>query len=187
MLRKKIKIAEGNKFERLEFDDFYLSPDLTFFSGTTDIRNGLTTGDIIRYKLGNLEFDSTQVITEDVLRQGVVTYHEYYPIERDEYYGKDIMYVMYNGVVYYYNGSGFTITEDNGIDALYECEPDAEEVLIQTEAYIESGKVIIGEDTYLVDLDSGTNALVKYNHMSQRLTEYNDMPVSVFLNERSAF
>ena len=191
MLRYKVKIASDTQYVPIEFDDFYLSPDYTMFSGITTSSSNLNTGDMVRFSAGGTK-DTAYVTTESFVRQGNVLYYEYFPINRDTYYGRDVMHILYNGVVYYYNEGGFTVKDLYGdVDdeeytgyIFVPCDEDAEEVLLPMNAYIEDGKVQIGDDICYVDLDSQDAPVLKYNYMSMQMDEYNGSSITVNLLNR---
>lgn len=187
--RYKVKMSSDTKYVPIAFDDFYLSPDYTLFSGITTSSSNLNTGDMVRFNAGGEE-DIAYVTTESFVRQGNVLYYEIFRISRDTYYDREIIHVMYNGVVYYYN-------EENGgffVKDLYDlgdsefifvpCDSDAEEVLLPVNAYIEDGMVQIGDDICYVDLDSQDDPVLKYNYMSMRMDEYNGSGITVNLMDR---
>lgn len=192
MLKHKIKIDTSAKYDNIEMDDFYLSPDLEFISGTTSYKHELVSGSMVRYQLrsGTLFYESP-LECSNVIRQGKVSYTGLFPLNRATYYGKDIAYVEYNGKVYYVNDGDIVVDFDDNTYIISGVTDSTEEVPIPVTSYIENGIANIDGNELSVDVscvsgfsgmsDDANSPLFKYNYMSRDVDEYNEEPFEIDL------
>lgn len=195
MLVQKIKIDSASLYDNIEFDDFYLSPDLDFVSGTTSSRYGLVTGSMVRYQSnsGTLFYESPLECTNAV-RQGHVVYTGLFPITRTTYYDKQVVYVEYQGKVYYVNDGDLVIDSEDWDYIVSGITDSDEDVAIPVKAYIENGTVDIDGNVLSVDVLSGPfsglssdegSPMFKYNYLSEDVSEYNGEPFEISLLAQS--
>ena len=182
MLIQKIKIDTSPQYDPIEIDDFYLSPDLDFISGTTSYKHGLVTGSMVRYnaKHSTLFYESP-LECQNVLRQGSVKYMGVFPVKRAVYYDRDIAYVEYGGKVYYVNDGSIVVDFEDYTYIVEGVNDETEDVKIPVTVYIENGVADIDGNKLAVDIsysfsgasDDSDAPLFKYNYMSTDVNEYN--------------
>ena len=190
MLKQKIKIDASKHYDSVEIDDFYLSPDLDFISGTTSHKHGLVTGSMVRYQVnsGTLFYESP-LECHDVIRQGKVIYTGTFPLNRTEYFDKEVAYVEYNGKIYYENEGSIVIDFDDYTYIVDGIDDSTEEVQIPVTTYIENGVADIDGNKLAVDVSCAFSGksnedgspLFKYNYMSNDVDEYNGDPFDIDL------
>ena len=86
MLKYQIKANGKTDYRRLYFREMYVSPDMAFISGVTDISTGLLNNEnvyVVNSYNGYSEL--SKVETTDVLRQGRISYKEVLTAKTAEY------------------------------------------------------------------------------------------------------
>lgn len=161
MLKLKLKPTNELGLQEIQCYNVSVSPDLSHISGRTSNYNSLLNGELVKVVNNENNFiNSCKVDTENVKVQGKVALEITLPIKKVK---KSLLlpisstytltnveknYVEYNGAFSYeYNGSYLVdgkLYHNNGNN-----------VIISTFAYIEDGKVIIGDKEYIADFRGG--------------------------------
>lgn len=154
MLKYKIKSNKKTDYRRLYFREMYVSPDMSFISGVTDLSTGLLNGEevyIVNSYNGYSEV--SKVETSEVLRQGKVLYAKNIEIktatsniinDNGITSGATARYVEYNGDICYVKDGKVIIG-----GRLYNV--DGDRVTIEASSYIEDGMISIDDVDYRVD------------------------------------
>lgn len=145
MLRYKIKLNEPKQYNEIACDELYLSPDLSFISGITDISYDLIDGQQLKMEFNNDgKFHDVIVNIQNVTRQGYVILNQQFTVKPyKEYLG--FRYI--NGKYYFCEkdksqikvlGKDYSITNNR--------------VTIPTVYWVEDFKLKIGDIVYDVDI-----------------------------------
>ena len=157
MLRYKVKLNEPKGYNEIKCDELYLSPDLSFISGVTDSNYCLINGQHISIEFNNDEnFHDSIIETKDVLRQGYVIFNQEFDVK--EYNG-------YKG--FYYVDGKYYFTEKSGtfINVLgQECTINDNKINVNVTYWVEDNKLVIGENTYDVDIQLKNDGTELYSH-----------------------
>ena len=163
MLTYKYKYQLTNHREYIGFEDFYVSPDLSYISGTTSAKFSFSVGDKLWVESAYFPRQEPVVITyEDTVKRNGYILHPvdlliqydflsaYDITKNDTFVTRKVKYVEYNGDVYYQD-----IGDDLYVSFLIEGRKysinEADDVLtIQAKAYIEDDKVVVDGITYNV-------------------------------------
>lgn len=163
MLTYKYKYQLTNNREYIGFEDFYVSPDLSYISGTTSAEFSLSVGDKLWVESAYFPRQEPVVITDEdtVKRNGYILHPVDLLIQYDfltthditqnnTFVTRKVKYVEYNGDVYYQD-----INDNLYVSFLIEGRKysinEADDVLtIQAKAYIEDDKVVVDGITYNV-------------------------------------
>lgn len=181
----KLKANNSKGYKILNYFDFYVSPDMSFISGVTDVDNSITTGDNLVIRDNNTGSDMRIIInTRTVLRQGVVKYKEIIPIHSlsNAESDKTVRYIEYNGDIVYeyiYNGvQGFLVN-----NSFYESFDNISDLTINGESYIEDMKVSIGGIDYIVEFEYDgtkyTTPTIKETRYSEPVDKINGFPYKI--------
>ena len=155
MLRYKVKLNEPKGYNEIKCDELYLSPDLSFISGVTDSKYCLINGQHISIEFNNDgKFHDSIIETKDVLRQGYVIFEQEFDIE--EYNG-------YKG--FYYVDGKYYFTTGTSINVLgQECAINDNKVKVNVTYWIEDNKLVIGENTYDIDIQLNSGGTEVFPH-----------------------
>lgn len=143
MLRYKVKLNEPKGYNEIEYDELYLSPDLSFISGVTDSKYCLINGQHISIEFNNDgNFHDSIIETKDVLRQGYVIFEQEFDVEE---------YKDYKG--FYYIDGKYYFTSGTSINVLgQECAINDNKVKVNVTYWVEDNKLVVGENTYDIDI-----------------------------------
>ena len=164
MLKLKTKVSSNGNLIPIELQDFYLSPDLSYVSGTT-------SGDYM-FPLNDTVIISTQytpapdmlegTIT-DITRKGEVIINKRYPVMAGKHYAPytpipekksgttyNFNYIFLGGKYYYEQGGVYTVNGNT-----YTAQNNS--VTIPTTYYIEDETVNIDGQLFYVDFDGELN------------------------------
>ena len=177
MLEYKIKNINKEKGEEILLNDFYVSPDLSYISGTTDLYYDLIDGENVLVINNSNQMEAEIPISiNKVKRQGWVEYLQKYSLMHKSFIvnynesEKELYYIMYNGKYYVqdykYDANNqfiqlptFTIEGIGTVNFDYK----KENVIILTKYYIEDGKINIGNTTYSDSVDFNLNNLINFD------------------------
>ena len=148
----KIKRTNKTDYEEIKFDDFYVSPDLSFISGTTsptyNFSSNETVGITTPYTDGVMV--NVQMETQDVLRQGYCDYDFPYEVLNND---NDMEYIYYNnGKPYYKQDNGKFLVNGN------EYAQEGNYVRIPTRYYVYDNILRIGGVAYNIDIDERSDS-----------------------------
>ena len=152
----------------------YVSPDMAFISGVTDISTGLLNNEnvyVVNSYNGYSEL--SKVETTDVLRQGRISYKEVLTAKTAEH---DILSAdtnMTSGVTakyFEYNGDICYVKDNKVIIGGKVYEVNNDEVSVDCLSFIEDGKVFIKGTEYRVDFINGVPKIRK-NAFSKELSD----------------
>lgn len=148
----KIKRTNKTDYEEIKFDDFYVSQDLSFISGTTsptyNFSSTETVGITTPYTNGVMV--NVQMETQDVLRQGYCDYDFPYEVLTND---NDMEYIYYNnGKPYYKQDNGKFLVNGN------EYAQDGNYVRIPTRYYVYDNILRIGGVAYDIDIDERSDS-----------------------------
>ncbi len=132
MLNYKIRLTEPKGYDEIPLEHLYLSRDMSFISGVTNIDSKLVDGQKIMIEFNeNNNFLEASVNCKKVTRQGYVIYKQkYHVIAVDDYRG-------------YWNDKGRFIIIDEDVDTIE----------VDTKYWITDGKLTINNVTYDVDIE----------------------------------
>lgn len=132
MLNYKIRLTEPKGYDEISLEHLYLSRDMSFISGVTNIDSKLVDGQKIMIEFNeNNNFLEASVNCKKVTRQGYVIYKQkYHVIAVDDYRG-------------YWNDKGRFIIIDEDVDTIE----------VDTKYWITDGKLTINNITYDVDIE----------------------------------
>ena len=132
MLNYKIRLTEPKGYDEIPLEHLYLSRDMSFISGVTNIDSKLVDGQKIMIEFNeNNNFIEASVNCKKVTRQGYVIYKQkYHVIAVDDYRG-------------YWNDKGRFIIIDEDVDTIE----------VDTKYWITDGKLTINNVTYDVDIE----------------------------------
>lgn len=142
----KIKRRTKEELEEIKFDDYYISSDLNYISGTTStLYNFRDEEDVCvstPYTQG-LPVRAT-LKTRKVMKQGYCTYDFPYPIYQDN----DIEYIIYNnGKFYYKQSNGKFLVQGKEYSKINNV------VKVPTKYYVYDNEITIGNVTYEIDTE----------------------------------
>ena len=143
MLKYKVKLNESKGYNEIKYDELYLSPDLSFISGVTDYSYELMDGQKLALEFNNDErFHEVEVKIENVIRKGYVVLSQPFDIED------------YEGVKgFFYIDNKYYFTSGNTINVLGKNVTIVDnKVYVDTVYWIEDNKLVIGENTYEVNI-----------------------------------
>ena len=145
MLNYKIRLTEPKGYDEISLEHLYLSRDMSFISGVTNIDSKLVDGQKIMIEFNeNNNFLEASVNCKKVTRQGYVIYKQkYHVIAVDDYRG-------------YWNDKGRFIIIDEDVDTIE----------IDTKYWITDGKLTINNVTYDVDIE-----LYRYQYKVNKKTK----------------
>jgi len=205
MLKLKINRNKSKaNWEPFELDDIYLSPNLTYLSGSTDISNNVLDGTEVLIRRSDDDSYSHKVTAsvKESTRNGEVHYKSKLKVNTiytsyidssniPVYVEKD--YVIYNDTVYYkyeYRGfSGFFI------DGVFYTEQEDGYVYVDTTAYVNGNDVRIGNrdfKVYLIaketegvgTLEETTTWVIRYDEDSANLESVNGHDIEIEMYDR---
>ena len=132
MLNYKIRLTEPKGYDEIPLEHLYLSRDMSFISGVTNIDSKLVDGQKIMIEFNeNNNFLEASVNCKKVTRQGYVIYKQkYHVIAVDDYRG-------------YWNDKGRFIIINENVDTIE----------VDTKYWITDGKLTINNVTYDVDIE----------------------------------
>ena len=177
--------------QEIKLEDFYVSPDLTFISGTTENTHACTLGDVLWIHSPYYPEDLPQRVTsqETVKRNGYILVPKALQVFRGKTTNTNVnesgglvqsdydpfitlRYVEYNGNTYFAKASGDTgvwLFEIDGEPYTY-YSGDTPFLTIKTKVYIENDKVTVDGITY--------NAVINKNYNELFLTDSIGNPYS---------
>ena len=145
MLKYKVKLNEPKGYNELKIKELYLSPDLSFISGITDYSYGLIDGQHISIEFNNdNRFHDAIVNIENVIRKGYVILEQEFKVE--ECNGEKL---------YRYVDGKYYFTSDN------------DTTKVNVTYWVENNNIVIGENSYDVDLQLDKNGNEIYKHFIQ--------------------
>ena len=155
MLRYKVKLNEPKGYNEIEYDELYLSPDLSFISGVTDSKYCLINGQHISIEFNNDgNFHDSIIETKDVLRQGYVIFEQEFDVEE---------YKDYKG--FYYIDGKYYFTSGTSINVLgQECTINGNKVKVNVTYWVEDNKLVVGENTYDIDIQLKSDGTELFPH-----------------------
>lgn len=191
MLKLKTKVSNNGNLIPIELQDFYLSPDLSFISGTTDGDYMFPLNDTV---ILSTQFSPAPDMLEgritDVIRKGTVKLNKRYPVMTGKRYSSyidihdkvsgetfDYHYIYVNGKYYYENQGVYKV---NGT----EFTSNSGSVIIPTTYYIENDTVNIDDTTYYIDFNGSLNNNEK---MGCLLDKKDGEPINVYKKEGNSF
>ena len=155
MLRYKVKLNVPKGYNEIEYDELYLSPDLSFISGVTDSKYCLINGQHISIEFNNDgKFHDSIIETKDVLRQGYVIFEQEFDVEE---------YKDYKG--FYYIDGKYYFTSGTSINVLgQECAINDNKVKVNVTYWVEDNKLVVGENTYDIDIQLKSDGTELFPH-----------------------
>lgn len=171
----------------IEVNDFYISPDLLYLSGTTSPNHLFGVGQRIKVKTDYYPEPEyiTVASTEVVKRNGFLMYDKpieiktatYTAINEEEIFSQSVKYIEVNGDTYYQdlNKSGSTEFMVDG--NLYTTDVSATTINIQVRSYVEDGYIDVDGIKYSV-LINHNNAVTFADTMGNSFTPPPDWDVS---------
>jgi hypothetical protein len=167
MLKYKYRLRVDDSSEEIKLDDFYISSDLSYISGTTNDKYAISKGDKVSISSAYFPKLITLPVTyiESVKRNGYIgvkkeldIYTLYYKDKSwEEIKDYVVKYVEYNGNVYYQDTSNKLLLSFYIDGVVYQEQNDALKLSIIEKAYIENNKVTIDDIEYDVILDKNNN------------------------------
>ena len=132
MLNYKVRLTEPKGYDEISVDGLYLSTDLSYISGVTDLNSNLIDGQTVMIEFNeNNNFIEAVINCKKVQRQGYVIYNQKYKV---------IEYGGYKG--YWFNDGKFYIIDEN-----------VTEKIVPTKYWVTDGKLTIDNITYDVDIE----------------------------------
>lgn len=157
MLNLNIKVNNTTRNEYLNLDDFYVNPDLSMISGTTERIQNLSVND--EFWISSQYLPSDKRVELDfltsVVRNGYVLYKEELEINTLYYHNEaqqiDVpaYYVEMDGVVYYEKDGRFNINGD-----FIEMTENQSKISILKKIYVENHRITINGEVYIVTINS---------------------------------
>lgn len=142
-------------------EDFFISSDLSYISGTTSIDHRITLND--RMWVTSPYFPRRQKINvnslDTVKRNGWIEYPLEVNIESEVYINnkdninKNIRYIQYNGNTYFQDTSAYDLATFHIEGYTYQVNVNSSSLFVNAKAYIEDGVVIINDTVYKVVFD----------------------------------
>lgn len=167
MLKYNVKIDGNSKIRKMVLDDFYLSPDLSYISATTNASYDLSNNEIVKMKVPySTDLVTAPISLETVIRQGYVMYPQKYKVHEIG----NTKYILFNGIYHYEKDGSYTV--NNGTYS----EEDSY-VEIPTKYYVDDSKVTINGETYEIEWNPSEkeeNGVIK---------KYND-PLPIEINDK---
>ena len=205
MLKLKINTSKSKaNWEPFELDDIYLSPNLTYLSGSTDISNNVLDGTEVLIRRSDDDSYTHKVMAsvKESTRNGEVHYKSKLKVNTiytsyidssniPVYVEKD--YVTYNDSIYYkYEYSGFS---GFFIDGVFYTEQEDGYVYVDTTAYVNGNDVRIGNrdfKVYLIaketeevgTLEETTTWVIRYDEDSANLESVNGYGIEIEMYDR---
>lgn len=141
MLNYKVRLTEPKGYDEISVDGLYLSTDLSYISGVTDLNSNLIDGQTVMIEFNeNNNFIEAVINCKKVQRQGYVIYNQKYKV---------IEYSGYKG--YWFNDGKFYIIDEN-----------VTEKIVPTKYWVTDGKLTIDNITYDVDIELYRNNKGEY-------------------------
>lgn len=162
MLTYQYKLKNKHNQEEIELQDFYVSSDLSYASGTTSISHTLNVNDTIW--VVNPYFPNKlkgKIASQEIVkRNGYITYPLTLDIHSIDYIDvannlqQSVKYVYYNGDIYYSNTKNESTVAFLIDNVSYSTELTATTIEIQAKQYIEDNTVTVNGNTYNVIVNS---------------------------------
>ena len=158
MLKQKYSLSTPWNSQEIILDDFYVSPDLSFISGTTDNAQTCPSDTVVWIRSPYFPEDLPQRVTnkETVKRNGYVlvpvTLQVNYAtaiVGADEEESVTISYVEYNGNTYFANSGSDNTFSIEGVTYT----PEDSFLTINTKVYIENDKLTVDGITFDVTIN----------------------------------
>lgn len=180
MLRQKIKLGLSSENEAVEINDFFISQDLSYISGTTNPNHYINENDSLYVESGYVPNKqkvrvSRATLVRDygyiLVNKNVFIHHTYYA--NKVYNGtsnRNVPYIEFNGVIYYPSTTNiFTIGGEN-----YFFTNNTKELTIHERIPVYNANVIIDGTTYKVVFTDSKNSVVLFNEEG---VAYNDSSI----------
>lgn len=159
MLRYSYSIGTASNSQDIILDDFYVSPDLSFVSGTTENIRICSVGDTIWVRSPYFPNDLPVKVTSSVLvkRNGYVLVPKILQVNKVKTYlsggtPTEINYVEYNGNTYFSN-----INTGNFVINGYESEPSGNLLETREKVYIENDKLVVNGITFNATINNASD------------------------------
>ena len=156
MLNLNIKVNNNTRNDYLDLDDFYVSPDLSVISGTTERIQNLSAND--EFWISSQYLPSDKRVELDfltrVIRNGYVLYEQELEINTLYYHNEaqqiDIpaYYVEMDDVVYYAKDGRFDINGD-----IISVTDNQSTISILKKIYIENHRITINDEVFIVTIN----------------------------------